>query len=221
MEPYTSTVPKCLLPIVGRPFADWQLAWLASEGVDRVVYCIGHLGHLVREYVGNGSAWGLKASFVDEGTELLGTAGALRLAADRAVLDESFFVLYGDSYLSVNLTSVEEAFRSSERPALMTVFRNAGAWEQSNVIFDGGMVRRYQKQSTDLLPEMVYVDYGLSVFDVGVIHEMVTPRVPVDLAVIFERLSVEGHLAGYEASERFYEIGSAEGLRSLEEYLAH
>src|ERR1700691_2559314 len=119
MKPYTSTVPKCLLPIVGRPFADWQLAWLASEGVDRVVYCIGHLGHLVREYVGNGSAWGLKASFVDEGTELLGTAGALRLAADRAVLDESFFVLYGDSYLSVNLTSVEEAFRSSERPALM------------------------------------------------------------------------------------------------------
>ena len=82
-------------------------------------------------------------------------------------------------------------------------------------------MRKYQKHCRDLLPEMVYIDYGLSVLDVGVIHDMVAPGVPVDLAVVFEKLSREGHLAGYEASERFYEIGSADGLRRLEKHLAH
>jgi NDP-sugar pyrophosphorylase family protein len=219
MEPHTSTVPKCLLPVAGRPFADWQLKWLASEGIDRIVYCIGHLGHLVREFVGDGSAWGIDVSFVDEGDSLLGTAGALRLALDNDFLEGRFLVLYGDSYLSVDLSSVAEAFDMSECPALMTVFRNAGSWEKSNVIFDGTMVRKYQKHSGTAYPEMVYVDYGLSALKDEVIRKMVISGSNMDLAVLFEELSDEGSLAGYEAESRFYEIGSPDGLRSLEAHL--
>jgi NDP-sugar pyrophosphorylase family protein len=219
MKPHTSTVPKCLLPVAGRPFADWQLTWLASQGIKRVVYCIGHLGQLVRDYVGDGSSWDLDATFVDEGDRLLGTAGALRLALDADILDESVFVLYGDSYLSVDLSSVEEVFKSSSCPALMTVFRNAGHWEESNVIFEGGRVRKYQKHCPNPLPEMLYVDYGLSALHRTMIRDMVNLGETVDLATLFEKLSHEGRLAGYEANHRFYEIGSPEGLRSLEEHL--
>jgi NDP-sugar pyrophosphorylase family protein len=220
MKPYTSAVPKCLLPVAGRPFADWQLTWLASEGVERVVYCIGHLGELVRDYVGDGSAWGINTSFVDEGDRLLGTAGALRLASDGNVLDESFFVVYGDSYLSVDLSSVEKAFRSSECPALMTVFRNAGFWEESNVVLEEGLVRRYQKHCPDDMPEMLYVDYGLSAFHHDVIRDMVASGTTMDLAMVFEEMSSDGRLAAYEATDRFYEIGSPQGLRDLEEHLS-
>ncbi len=220
MKPYTSTVPKCLLPVAGRPFADWQLTWLASEGVKRIVYCIGHLGHLVRAYVGDGSAWSLDATFVDEGDQLLGTAGALRLALDENALDERFFVLYGDSYLSVSLSLVEEAFSSSACPGLMTVYRNAGSWDESNVIFERDLVRKYQKHPPEGTPDMLYIDYGLSAFHREVIENMVISGTRVDLALVFEKLSREGRLAGYEASDRFYEVGSPEGLRSLEEHLA-
>jgi MurNAc alpha-1-phosphate uridylyltransferase len=219
MHPQTSVLPKCLLPVAGRSFADWQLAWLASEGVTEVVYCIGYLGDLVRAHVGDGSTWSLDVVWVDEGQRLLGTAGALRLALDREVLDEQFFVIYGDSYLSVSFSSVATAFSSSGCPALMTVFRNDGNWEESNVVFENDRVIRYQKHCHEPPPGMHYVDYGLSMFRADLVAEMVMAGTPVDLAPIFEKLSFEGRLAGYEAKERFYEIGSPDGLRALEAHL--
>jgi MurNAc alpha-1-phosphate uridylyltransferase len=220
MHPHTSVLPKCLLPVAGRPFADWQLEWLASEGVTRVVYCIGHLGDYVRAHVGDGSAWALHVTYVDEGPSLLGTAGALRLALDSDVLDEEFFVIYGDSYLSVSLSAVATAFRSSGCPALMTVFRNEGNWEESNVVFDRDRVLRYQKHPGEPPLGMDYVDYGLSVLRADLVADTVVTGTPVDLAGVFERLSLEGRLAGYEVKERFYEIGSPDGLRALETHLA-
>lgn len=218
MRPHTSTVPKCLLPVCGRPFADWQLEWLAAEGVEHVVFSIGHLGHEIRSHVGDGSRWSLHVEYVDEGEELLGTGGALGLAAKRDVLDEQFFVIYGDSYLSVHLDSVEETFRSSGCPALMTVFHNSGHWEESNVVFSDGCVRRYEKHSPNPPVDMVYVDYGVLAFQRETVATFSDP--PVDLAPILEELSLTGRLAGYEATDRFYEIGSPTGLRALESHLA-
>src|SRR5690242_18183523 len=106
MWPETRTVPKTLLPINGRPFADLQLRWLADAGIRSVVYCIGYLGDDVRAYAGDGSRWGLNLSYVDEGMELRGTAGALRMAYDQGQLAEDFLVLYGDSWLRVDPADV-------------------------------------------------------------------------------------------------------------------
>ncbi|HTZ09626.1 MAG TPA: sugar phosphate nucleotidyltransferase, partial [Acidimicrobiales bacterium] len=143
MLPVTEQVPKCLLEVAGRPFAHWQLEWLASEGVDRVVFSIGHLGQAVRREVGDGSRFGVRVDYVDEGPELRGTGGAVRLAVEGGGLDESFFVLYGDSYLTVDLGAVARTFARRGAEALMTVFRNRGRWERSNAVFDGTMVTLY------------------------------------------------------------------------------
>src|SRR6185437_12319465 len=78
MWPEAQTVPKTLLPVHDRPFASWQLDWLSSAGIDSIVYCIGYHGGLVRDFVADGSAWGLsRVAYVDEGADLRGTAGAL------------------------------------------------------------------------------------------------------------------------------------------------
>ena len=119
-------LPKTLVPVAGRPFADRQLTWLAQQGVDQIVYCIGYRGDQIRAYVDDGARWGLSVTYVDEGSDLRGTGGALRLAHDNGALAEWFAVLYGDSYLRVELASVAAAFRRSELPALMTVLRNEG-----------------------------------------------------------------------------------------------
>src|SRR6267378_5412193 len=104
----------------------WQLEHLAAQGIERVTYSIGYRGDLLREHVGDGSRFGLRVSWVDEGKRLLGTGGAIRLALDEGALDEAFFVLYGDSYLPVSMSDVERAWRQSGQPALMTVLRNEG-----------------------------------------------------------------------------------------------
>jgi len=214
MRPLTETCPKTLLPVRGRPFAFYQMHWLASQGVTDVVYSIGHHGDMIRRY------WQKEASpvpsirYVDEGTELRGTGGALRLAREAGVLHESFFVIYGDSFLPVRFTPVWDAFRSSAMPALMTVLRNDGRWDRSNAVYRDGRVLLYDKKGH---PAMHYIDYGLSALRRDTL-DGITAEV-FDLATLFHELSLRDQLAGFEVDQRFYEIGSPEGLRDFEQYL--
>jgi len=213
MRPLTEVCPKTLLPAGGRPFAWHQLHWLAAQGIDEVVYSIGHQGDRIRRYWSEQAAPISSIRYVDEGEQLRGTAGALRLARDQGVLDESFFVIYGDSFLPVEFGPVWSAFQASNQLALMTVLRNEGRWDRSNVIYQAGRVALYDKTS---LPGMQYIDYGLSCLR----RDLFDAATPSDLSVLFHQLSLTGRLAGFEVHQRFYEIGSPEGLRDFEDYLA-
>jgi len=214
MRPLTDTCPKTLLPVHGRPFAYYQLHWLASQGVDDVVYSIGHQGDRIRRYWEQTPCPISSLHFVDEGEQLRGTGGALRLALDEGVLDEAFLVMYGDSFLPVRLAPIWDAFQASGRPALMTVLRNQGRWDRSNVLYERCRVLLYDKRGA---PDMEYIDYGLSAFRRKLFER--APGDVFDLADLFHELSVEGHLAGFEVEQRFYEIGSPAGLRDFENYL--
>ena len=215
----TKSLPKALIPVAGRPFAEWQLTWLATEGVSEVVVCTGHLGHQIEERLGDGRAWGVEVTYSREGEHLLGTAGALRLAFDANLLEEEFFVLYGDSYLSVNLADMRLAFRSRGLAALMAVFRNKGKWGASNVVVRDGRVTLYRKNLVPPPREMEWIDYGICVVERNLIGSCVPPGQVVDLAPVVGQLAVEGQVAAYEVGERFYEIGSPTGLAELEKRL--
>jgi len=212
MRPLTETCPKTLLPVAGRPFAYHQLHWLGAQGITEVVYSIGHQGELIRRYWDQEPSPVAKIRYVDEGEQLRGTAGALRLARDQGVLDERFFVIYGDSFLPVEFAPVWNAFESSGQPALMIVLRNEGRWDRSNVLYENGKVALYDKTAA---PGMQYIDYGLSCFRRDVLKDSTQS----DLAALFHELSLQGKLAGFEVHDRFYEIGSPAGLRDLERYL--
>jgi NDP-sugar pyrophosphorylase family protein len=221
MRPATATLPKPLLPVAGEPFAAHQLRWLAAEGVTDVVYSIGYLGDMMRAALGDRSDLGCSVRFVDEGEQRLGTGGAVRFALDDGALGERFFVLYGDSYLQIDLAAVVGAFEASGAEALMTVYRNDGAWDTSNVVFDGQRVLRYDKSERDpAAAGMRYIDYGLSILQAETVRSRLPADGPSDLADLFGPLSVDGQLAGYEASHRFFEIGSPEGLAELQRHLA-
>jgi MurNAc alpha-1-phosphate uridylyltransferase len=219
MLPDTERLPKCLLPVAGRPFVDWQMAWLAAHGVEHVIMSIGYKGDLVGRHLGNGRQFGLEVSYVDEGDARLGTGGALRLAADTGVVDSSFLVLYGDSYLATDLGEIERAYATQSAPVLMTVYCDDQGLERPNAVFDGAMVTQYQKGLEDPPATMRYVDYGISVWDRRVIESMVPSGTVADLADLLQALSESGQLAGMEMQERFYEIGSPRGLRELELHL--
>jgi NDP-sugar pyrophosphorylase family protein len=213
MRPLTDTCPKTLLPVCGRPFAYHQLHWLASQGVDDVIYCIGHQGDLIRRYWDSEPTPMRSIHYVDEGEKLRGTGGALRLARQQNVLDEAFLVIYGDSYLPVEFAPVWRAFQTSKLPGLMTVLRNEGRWDRSNVVYETGRLILYDKQPD---PRMQYIDYGLSAFRRDLFDHL--PEV-FDLATLLHELSLQGELAAFEVKQRFYEIGSPTGLHDLEQYL--
>jgi NDP-sugar pyrophosphorylase family protein len=217
MRPYTDTRPKCLIPVLGRAFVDWQLELVASRGVERVVYSVGYRGEMVRNHIGDGSRFGLKVAWVDEGTQLRGTGGALRLGVDQGALDDAFFVLNGDSYLPIDMEAVAQSWYSSRAPALMTVMRNEGQWDASNVIYSSGRVRLYDKaRPVERRAEMHWIDFGLSVLTRDAIATRIEPATVADMADLMRELSIEGRLAGHEVRQRFFEVGSPQGLRDLE-----
>ena len=214
------SVPKALIPVAGEPFAAHQLSLLARGGIRRVVYCIGHRGDAIQRFVGSGERWGIEVTYVEDGETLVGTGGALRRALDAGALDPAFFVLYGDSYLPIDYQAVWEAFSGGRTAALLTVFRNEGRWDTSNVLLENGQVVLYDKRREDPRSvRMVHIDYGLSVLTREVVERLVPPGARVDLADVYRTLSLEGQLAGHEVHQRFYEAGSPSGLQDLEAYL--
>jgi NDP-sugar pyrophosphorylase family protein len=216
MQSVSDHVPKTLIPVNGTPFAHHQMTWLAEQSIRRVVYSLGHMASQVMEYVGDGSRWGIDVRYVDEGSSPIGTGGAVRLAVDNGEMDDGFFVLYGDSYLSVNFASVWAASDEGQNP-VMTVLANEGRWDQSNTIFQDGKITHHEKNRDDAADiGMRHIDYGLSVLTAKAVRDGETPR---DLADLYSRLSRTGELRGFEVFERFYEVGSPQGLADLEAYL--
>lgn len=212
--PLTATTPKALLPIRGEPFIAHQLRLLRNRGIERVVLCVGYLGEQIRDFVGKGDAFGLAVNYSCDGSEPLGTAGALRRAIPK--LADNFFVIYGDSYLPCDYQAAENAFLESGKKALMTVFRNDGQWDTSNVEFSEGRIVAYDKRHRN--PRMRYIDYGL-----GALHSSVftqPAQIPSDLSLIYEGLLSNGELAAAEVKERFYEAGSLDGISALSELLS-
>jgi N-acetyl-alpha-D-muramate 1-phosphate uridylyltransferase len=214
LRPITETIPKSLVAVAERPFLEHQLEYLRRQGVKKVVLCVGYLGEMIRERYGDGGEWGVGIEYSFDGPVLLGTAGALKQALP--MLGETFFVLYGDSYLPVDYAAVEETFRVAGKLGLMTVFRNEGRWDTSNVWFENGSIRLYDKR--ERRPEMQFIDYGLSVFQAKA-FERVPAGVTYDLAKLMTELVEEGQLSGFEAEQRFYEIGSPTGLAELDIHL--
>lgn len=215
LRPVTTTVPKALVDINGEPFIAHQLRLLRSNGIERVVLCVSYLGEMIRDAIGDGARFGIQIEYVFDGPVLRGTAGAIQNAL--SAIGSAFFVLYGDSYLPCNYYDVEEAFHRSGAPALMTVFRNEGQWDASNVEFAGGKIIAYDKQNPT--PGMRHIDYGLGVFHASA-FDTVPPQGCYDLARLYQDLLARGQLAGYEVSQRFYEIGSFQGIRETRRFLS-
>ena len=214
LRPITETIPKSLVTVAGEPFLAHQLRLLHAHGFRRAVLCVGHLGEMIRQEVGDGSAFGMELAYSFDGSKLLGTGGAIQRALP--MLGEAFVVLYGDSYLPMDYAAAVGAFVDSGKPGLMTVFHNQGQWDTSNVVFADGTIRRYDKK--ELTPDMQHIDYGLGILRADAMAGYPTDEA-FDLAEVYRDLSRAGQLAGYEVRHRFYEIGSPKGLAELDTLL--
>lgn len=214
LGPITSTIPKSLVDVGGRPFAEHQVELLASHGLTDLVFLVGHLGEMVRDRLGDGARLGVRIRYVFDGPVAQGTGGAIRAALPE--LGRAFFVLYGDSYLECDYEAIERTFVGSGKSGLMTVCRNDDQWDRSNVLMSDGRIIRYDKVAKT--PEMRHIDYGLGAFKAAAFAGR--PEAAFDLAALYRDLLAQDDLAGFEVPTRFYEIGSPSGLAATRDYIA-
>ena len=214
LRPVTEKTPKALLNVAGEPFLVHQIRLLHSHGLRKMVLCVGYLGQMIKAKLSDGSNLGVQIAYSFDGAALLGTGGALKRALP--MLGERFLVIYGDSYMPVDYPAIVDAFVLSGKPALMTVLENEGRWDSSNLCFEAGEIRRYdKKQSTS---EMRHIDYGVAVLNAAVFATY-PDDTPFDLADVYSHLVSKKQIAAYEVKERFYEIGSRDGLAELDSLL--
>jgi len=214
LGPLVAEVPKALIDVAGRPFIEHQLRWLARCGATSVVLCVGYLGEKIQAALGDGTRFGVQLQYAFDGPQLLGTGGALRLALP--LLGAQFLILYGDSYLNCDCVAVEKAFLESGKMGLMTVLKNDKQWDTSNVLFENGRILRYDKRNPTA--QMRHIDYGLGALAAEA-FDLYPDGAVVDLATIYEGLLAREQMAGFEVTERFYEIGSPGGLEETRRYL--
>lgn len=214
LRPITERIPKSLVEVAGRPFAEHQIELLRRHGVSEMVFLVGHLGEMVRDRLGDGRRFGVRLRYVFDGPRPLGTGGAIRRALPE--LPDPFFVLYGDSYLECDYAAIERAFLAATAAGLMTVCENADRWDRSNVRFVDGRIAAYDK--TGGTPGMRHIDYGLGAFR----KEAFAGRgddEAFDLAAVYQQLLADGRLQAFEVPGRFYEIGSPAGLEETRAHL--
>jgi NDP-sugar pyrophosphorylase family protein len=216
LRPITEAIPKSLVEVAGEPFLAHQLRLAHRQGFRRVVLLVGHLGEQIESFAGNGSAFGLSIVYARDGEVRRGTGGAMRAAWE--CFDKYVVVIYGDSYLDIEIAPVWRAYRFAGAEAMMTVLHNRDQWDPSNVRFDGKMVLSHDKASVGQ-PGVEWIDFGLSIFRVDTIARWPEPD-PFDLSSVTKMLAQRGQLAGYAVTQRFYEIGKPEGLVETSRRLA-
>lgn len=214
LRPLTEEIPKLLVEVASEPFLTHQIHLLKKSGLTRIVLCVGHLGEKIRDHYGDGSRWDVTIKYSFDRPTLLGTGGALIAALPK--LGEAFYVLYGDSYLPIDYRAVGSSFLQSRKLGLMTVYENRGRFDASNVWFENGKIRCYDKRNP--VAEMSHIDYGLGVFRAEAFATY-PRRKPLDLSDVQHDLANRHQLAGFEVTQRFYEIGSPAGLIELDALL--
>ncbi|MGZ9224609.1 MAG: nucleotidyltransferase family protein [Anaerolineales bacterium] len=215
LRPITEKIPKALIDVGGQPFIAHQLRLLHSHGIEHVIISTWYRGEMISDYIGTGNQFGMHVEYVCDGDSPLGTGGAIRRALK--LLNWPFFVLYGDSYLPCDYAGIQDFFYSGKQPGLMTVYRNQGKWDTSNVEMAHDQILAYDK--VNRTPRMAFIDYGLGMFLPDAFAHLADGQ-HADLADIYQSLVAQRQLLAYEVNQRFYEIGSFDGLRELDRLLA-
>jgi|LakMenEpi03Aug12_release.lakeMendotaPanAssembly.Ray.scaffolds.fasta_scaffold339515_2 MurNAc alpha-1-phosphate uridylyltransferase len=210
----TAEVPKSLIEINGRPFIDWQMDKLVNAGYSYFVLCLSHKSNLIQNYLGDGTRWGVDIHYSLDGEIQLGTGGAVKKALP--ILGQKFAVTYGDSYLPINYSEIEGEFLLSGKKGLMTVYENTNKFDQSNVEYSTGSLHSYDKIMKN--SRMRHIDYGLTYFRTEAFQDF-EESISFDLSDIYFHLLKTEELGGFEVFERFYEIGSHQGIEDFSGYL--
>lgn len=205
LYPITTTIPKSMVSVAGEPFLAHQLRTFHRQGITDVVMCVGHFADQIIDHFGDGHDLGVSITYSVE-EKKLDTGGALKLAYP--YLDEVFFTIYGDSYLRQSYAPVSEFFFSNPSEGLMCVYENNNQIEPSRVLLDGTLVKQYKKDPPPKGAQ--HMEYGLNIFKRTLIPNVDKECFPI--SDYFDMLTVQHQLLAFPVNERFYEIGSKEGL---------
>lgn len=209
VKKFTKKNPKCLIKINGKPFLYYQLKYLRKNNIKNVVISSGYLSNKIKEYLNKNIDF-INFKIVDDGKKLLGTGGAVLKSLK--YLKSNFYVMYGDSYLTLKLKNLKK----QKNLSTMAIFRNDNKFDRSNIeLLNSKKIIYHLKNSKKKLS---YIDYGISFLNKKIFKNK-KKGVKFNLPEFYNELSLKNLLLGYKVKTRFYEIGSYKGIKELNNFL--
>lgn len=216
LRPYTTALPKPLVPIGDQhAILEIVLRQLASAGFTSCTIAIGHLGHIIRAYVGNGARWGLRVGYSTEDSPL-GTMGPLLTMMDR--LPEHFLVMNGDILTDLDYADVLNNHRASGAPLTIATYAR-------EVRIDFGVLTT-DSQRVVAFTEKPSVDYRVSMGVYGLTRDTLasyTPGLPLGFdELVLDLLKAETPPHAYDFDGYWLDIGRPDDYdRANAEFTSH
>jgi NDP-sugar pyrophosphorylase family protein len=149
LRPLTYTRPKPLIPVVNRPFLEYQVALLKRHGIDEIIFCTNYMADQIEAHFGDGSKFGVSMGYAIETTPL-GTAGAIKNAQSIAGRD-TFVVLNGDVLTDFDLSAIIDFHKSKNALVTLTLKEVASPSPYGVILTDpDGRVKEFKEPSEEL-----------------------------------------------------------------------
>jgi len=215
LAPMTDQIPKPMVPILGRPFLQYELHLLKLQGYCDILILTGYLGDKIQEYFSDGASLGLHLAYSREQTPL-GTGGALKLAENK--ISGDFILMNGDTLFPFDLHALIDLFHRQNKLGVIAVSKDPSCRAAFNITADKeGLVEKYHKKPS--LAGAEYASGGIGVFKHDLLN-LIPPGRPCSLEEdIYDILIGKHDLAAYVAPGPFYDMGTPERLKRIQEFL--
>jgi histidinol-phosphate phosphatase family protein len=214
MRPITDDRPKPMVPVLGRPFLEYQIEQLRDQGFERVLILLGYLAEVVQNHFGDGRDWGVRIEYSVTAPDQLTSS---RVATARHMIDPCFLLLYCDNYWPMQMNRLWARFREAGKPGLITVYSNKDGYSRGSVLLDhDGHVTVFDRLRTTPGLQQVEISYAiLTDLALALLPEQDT----LFEEAIYTPLAQQGRLTAYLSDHRYYSIGSLQRLPVTEAFM--
>lgn len=210
LRPLTELTPKPMIRIDDRPFLEFLIEKISSQGIKRFVILSGYLGDQIRDYFGSGSDWGIDIQY-SHGPNEWDTAK--RLWEARNLLDKNFLFLYSDNYINLDLLELENHYFKSKKPLTLSLAKK----KNGNIAIDEkSMVKEYDLDRDNVSLDLVEIG-----FMIANTSEIISyyDNENSSFSKIIGRMVEDNKVSGFQYHNPYYSISDLDRLEITREYL--
>ncbi len=214
MRPITNDRPKPMVPVLGRPFLEYQIEQLREQGFERVLLLLGYLPEVVSDHFGDGRRWGIKIEYSITAPDQLTSS---RVSAARHMIDPCFLLLYCDNYWPMQMNRLWARFCEAGKPGLITVYSNKDNFSKGSVLLDDEQhVQVFDRLRT--MPGLKEVEISYAILTDKALELLPEEDTLLEEA-LYTPLAKQHRLTAYLSDHRYYSVGSLQRLPATEAFM--
>jgi mannose-1-phosphate guanylyltransferase len=212
LQPYTTFLPKAMLPLGEKPLLEHLMEWIKKNKIDSVVLCVSYLRKTIEDYFEDGSRFGVKIEYA-VANRPLATAGQLKTAED--FIDDTFVCVYGDSIFDFNLKSMIEYHKRKKSFVTMALFEYKTKLQYGFIETDRNSKVTAWKEKPEIKGN---INIGCYVMEPGVL-KLIPANKPYGMDdVIKSAIGRKNKVSGYLIKKGFIDIGDKTSYRRAHQY---